>query len=176
MLKNNDEKKIESSNLVDYSIVGYVVTSILVISALVAYFSVQIKRKNQVIRRMNAVELECFRNGNTEGINANLTLDEQADLLPYDKSYEFPRKNLKLGQRLGAGAFGVVYEGFAHGILPHEEKTKVAVKMVKRLSNDEVSSRSVDTIFFTIEDTRNILEILVHTCYMVKGFIKWHHI
>jgi FMS-like tyrosine kinase 1 len=35
------------------------------------------------------------------------------------------------GKQLGAGAFGVVMKAEAYGIVDHEEKTTVAVKMVK---------------------------------------------
>lgn len=37
-----------------------------------------------------------------------------------------------LGKQLGSGAFGVVMKAEAHGIVDYEEKTVVAVKMVKR--------------------------------------------
>ena len=65
-------------------------------------------------------------------------LDEQADLLPYDRKFEFPRENLQLGQQLGIGAFGVVFKATAKGILPNEDETTVAVKMLKNIAGDEV--------------------------------------
>lgn len=40
---------------------------------------------------------------------------------------------------MGAGAFGVVLKATATGILPHEESTTVAVKMVKSNAGNEVS-------------------------------------
>ncbi|XP_055309604.1 vascular endothelial growth factor receptor kdr-like [Sitodiplosis mosellana] len=126
----------ENNRLV-YTIVGVVIL-IGAFTILPTYLYVQKRRKSQLIRKPNATELEYFEQGNAEGINSNLTLDEQADLLPYDRKYEFPREKLKLRTQLGNGAFGVVYEGIAHGILAYEEKTKVAVKMVKRTSNDEI--------------------------------------
>lgn len=85
--------------------------------------------------------LENFEEGNLGNINPELSLDEQADLLPYDKKYEFSRERLQLGKRLGSGAFGVVIEGMARGILPHESETKVAVKMVKKMANSEVGNK-----------------------------------
>lgn len=33
-----------------------------------------------------------------ENINPNLSLDDQAELLPYDKKWEFPIEQLKLGK------------------------------------------------------------------------------
>lgn len=82
--------------------------------------------------------LANFEEGNIDGINPGLMLDEQADLLPYDKKFEFSRENLELGQQLGAGAFGVVFKATAKGILSHEEETIVAVKMLKSIASDEV--------------------------------------
>jgi FMS-like tyrosine kinase 1 len=38
--------------------------------------------------------------GAVETINPELGLDQQADLLPYDARYEFPRDNLRLGKNL----------------------------------------------------------------------------
>jgi hypothetical protein len=36
-------------------------------------------------------------NGNAKEINPELLMDEQSDLMPYDKRWEFPRYRLKLG-------------------------------------------------------------------------------
>ncbi len=80
-------------------------------------------------------------------------MDEQADLLPYDKKYEFPREKLKLGKQLGAGAFGVVVKGSASGILPYEEETTVAVKMVKQTADNEVS---LEWLIATAKGTRSV--------------------
>lgn len=90
-------------------------------------------------RELKAAGLANFVDGNPESINPDLALDEQADLLPYDKKYEFPRENLNLGKQLGAGAFGVVVKARARNILPYEEETKVAVKMIKPTADNEVS-------------------------------------
>lgn len=59
-------------------------------------------------------------------------MDDQAELLPYDKKWEFPRQKLKIGKQLGSGAFGVVMKAEAYGICEGEPVTTVAVKMVKR--------------------------------------------
>jgi FMS-like tyrosine kinase 1 len=73
-------------------------------------------------------------------------LDEQADLLPYDKKFEFPREKLKLGKQLGAGAFGVVIKAVAQNILHYEEETVVAVKMVKKQTDNEVMKALVSEL------------------------------
>lgn len=38
-----------------------------------------------------------FLDGATENIDHELALDQQADFLPYNPNYEYPRENLKLG-------------------------------------------------------------------------------
>ncbi|KAL0993866.1 hypothetical protein UPYG_G00114910 [Umbra pygmaea] len=72
--------------------------------------------------------------------------------LPYNKKWEFPRDKLKLGQILGAGAFGKVVEATAYGLGTDESKTtRVAVKMLKS------SAHSVE-----IEALMSELKILSH--------------
>ncbi|XP_039519555.1 macrophage colony-stimulating factor 1 receptor isoform X2 [Pimephales promelas] len=51
--------------------------------------------------------------------------------LPYNKNLEFPRNKLKLGQVLGAGAFGKVVQATAFGLVKDQTVTRVAVKMLK---------------------------------------------
>ncbi|XP_070575740.1 fibroblast growth factor receptor 2-like [Ptychodera flava] len=48
-----------------------------------------------------------------------------------DDNWEFPRNRLVLGDLLGEGAFGKVVKADAYGIIPNQEKTTVAVKMLK---------------------------------------------
>ncbi|XP_059619407.1 vascular endothelial growth factor receptor 1 isoform X2 [Phlebotomus argentipes] len=99
---------------------------------------VRMRRTRRLLHEMKEAGLANFEEGSPEQINPALALDEQADLLPYDKHFEFPREKLKLGKQLGAGAFGVVVKGVAQGILPYEDETTVAVKMVKKNTDNEV--------------------------------------
>lgn len=87
---------------------------------------------------MKEAGLANFEEGNLDQMNPELTLDEQADLLPYKSEYEFPKEKLKLGKQLGAGAFGVVMKATAYGIMVNEDETTVAVKMVKKQTDNEV--------------------------------------
>lgn len=105
---------------------------------LVIYLCVRVMRERKRLRDYKAAGLANFEEGAVEHINPALTLDEQADLLPYDRAFEFPREKLKLGKQLGAGAFGVVLKAHAEGIRPDEKETVVAVKMVKRIADNEV--------------------------------------
>uniref|UniRef100_A0A4W5RL82 receptor protein-tyrosine kinase n=1 Tax=Hucho hucho TaxID=62062 RepID=A0A4W5RL82_9TELE len=58
--------------------------------------------------------------------------------LPYNKKWEFPRDKLRLGQILGAGAFGKVVEATAYGLGTDDNMTtRVAVKMLKPSAHSE---------------------------------------
>ncbi|KAJ6633342.1 Platelet-derived growth factor receptor alpha, partial [Pseudolycoriella hygida] len=130
--------KIE--NLPEVSLAWVIGISVVIIILIICtiYLLIRFQRERRLRRELKAAGLANFEEGNPESINPELALDEQADLLPYDKKYEFPREKLKLGKQLGAGAFGVVVKGLAHGILPYEEETTVAVKMVKQTADNEV--------------------------------------
>lgn len=107
------------------------------------------------------LELEGFMHfdqGRLDMYNPDLPLDDQAELLPYDKRWEFPKERLILGMNicliiseafsfgtdsdlksyvsfsgktLGQGAFGRVVQAEAIGISDYENSTTVAVKMLK---------------------------------------------
>ncbi|EFX72926.1 hypothetical protein DAPPUDRAFT_58353 [Daphnia pulex] len=63
-------------------------------------------------------------------------MEEQSELVPYDKRWEFPRYRIKLGIQLGVGCFGRVVKGEAVGIKGSGETVKtVAVKMVRSVTN-----------------------------------------
>ncbi|XP_065357936.1 vascular endothelial growth factor receptor 1 isoform X3 [Calliphora vicina] len=115
-----------------------IIALLLVLIGLVIYLYIKVKRERKLLRELKAAGLANFEEGAVEHINPALTLDEQADLLPYDRGFEFPREKLKLGKQLGAGAFGVVLKAHAEGIKPEEKESVVAVKMVKRQANNEV--------------------------------------
>lgn len=41
-----------------------------------------------------------FEEGAIENLNMDLGVEDQAELLPYDRKFEFPREKLKLGRLL----------------------------------------------------------------------------
>ncbi|KAH0818782.1 hypothetical protein GEV33_004009 [Tenebrio molitor] len=94
------------------------------------------KALQKEVDKLFTAGLENFENGALDHLNPNLTIDDQAELLPYDKRYEFPIEKLKLAEQIGSGAFGVVLKGEAKGMFEHEKKTTVAVKMVNRNIGD----------------------------------------
>ncbi|XP_014208940.1 vascular endothelial growth factor receptor 1-like [Copidosoma floridanum] len=95
--------------------------------------------------------LENFEEGVLDLISPELTVYEQADFLPYDKKWEFPREKLKLGERLGSGEFGVVLKAEATKIIADQHTTIVAVKRTHK--NAE---------FVSIQALVRELKIMVH--------------
>lgn len=126
-----------------YFTIGLVALIILLVICSIL-LTLAVYRHRKQLKRAGLVN---FMDGDINEFNPELALDLQADLLPYDKQYEFPRNKLKLGKELGAGAFGIVLEATAQGIIAHEEETKVAVKMVKNFANNEVGSQNILNLF-----------------------------
>ncbi|XP_077296632.1 vascular endothelial growth factor receptor 1-like [Arctopsyche grandis] len=116
-----------------YLIVILILLGVFVI--LITVLLYKIKKEKEIRNELRKMGLTHFEGGATECLNPDLGVDDQAELLPYDKKWEFPREKLKLGKQLGSGAFGVVMKATAHGILVEEEATTVAVKMVKRTAD-----------------------------------------
>lgn len=52
----------------------------------------------QFQRDLAAAGLNNFEEGNLGRFNPELALYDQANLLPYNRRFEFPRKHLKLGR------------------------------------------------------------------------------
>lgn len=113
-------------------ILTIVISSLTVVSSLVCYY-----RRYRRLKK-EGFSTKDFEEGRPESIDPDLPLDEQAHLLPYDSRFEFPRNKLDLGKQLGSGAFGIVVKAQATGILNHEDETIVAVKMVKKIEDNEV--------------------------------------
>ncbi|XP_034181640.2 PDGF- and VEGF-receptor related isoform X1 [Osmia lignaria lignaria] len=141
-LVENRIGKIEASQLI--TIKGKVIPKELIILIgvlaitvviLIVYFTIKIRREKIMRKELMEAGLMHFEEGAIECLNPDMTVDDQAELLPYDKKWEFPRERLKLGKKLGSGAFGVVMKAEAQGICEHETITTVAVKMVRRTTD-----------------------------------------
>ncbi|XP_017858056.1 PREDICTED: platelet-derived growth factor receptor alpha isoform X8 [Drosophila arizonae] len=118
--------------------IWFTVIFFLILIALCIFLGIRYRQERRRHLALKAAGLANFVEGDVEQINPALSLDEQAELLPYDHAFEFPREKLKLGKQLGAGAFGVVLKGEAEGIKSDEPVSTVAVKMVKRTADAEV--------------------------------------
>ncbi|XP_035776814.1 platelet-derived growth factor receptor alpha-like isoform X4 [Anopheles albimanus] len=141
----NKEGKITKSWKVDVrtavvkkTYIYAIVVLLLVLIIAIVLISLFYCKKKKEVRAMKAAGLANFEEGNLGCYNPDVALDEQADLLPYNSEYEFPRDRLKLGKQLGTGAFGVVMKATATGIMVNEDETTVAVKMVKKQTDNEV--------------------------------------
>lgn len=120
------------------AIIVIVSTLSLVIIICIGVLSYRNIFDHRFLRDLKAAGLHRFEEGDADSIDPDIPLAAQADLLPYDSEYEFPKRQLKLGEQLGAGEYGVVVKAIAQKILPNEDETTVAVKMVKRNSENEV--------------------------------------
>ncbi|XP_056632203.1 vascular endothelial growth factor receptor 1-like isoform X1 [Diorhabda sublineata] len=109
-----------------------IVLLLFVLVVVVAYLTLRVKKERKLKRELEILGLANFEKGAVENINPELGIDDQAELLPYDKKWEFPIEQLKLGKQLGSGAFGVVLKGEAKYIIEGEPITTVAVKMTKK--------------------------------------------
>ena len=78
------------------------VVSLFIIFLLSLICSLHLKVKREMKER---VELEknrefLFKQGNVEQLNPDCTADEQAELLPYDPSWEIEKEYIKLGMHM----------------------------------------------------------------------------
>ncbi|XP_014609483.1 PREDICTED: vascular endothelial growth factor receptor 1 isoform X2 [Polistes canadensis] len=112
-----------------------IVILVIILIILIVYFTIKFRREKKMRKELLETGLTHFEEGALECLNPELTVDDQAELLPYDKKWEFPRERLKLGKQLGSGAFGVVMKAEAQGISDGETITTVAVKMVRRTTD-----------------------------------------
>ncbi|KAB7500453.1 Platelet-derived growth factor receptor alpha, partial [Armadillidium nasatum] len=130
-------------------------------------------KKNKNIRNdMLQLELFFFRNGNVGKLNKECTIEEQAELLPYDNAFEVERENISLGKQLGAGAFGRVLLAQVKGLNGKESPTRCAVKMCK-FGHDMAHLRALITelkIMIHLGKHLNIVNLLgAHTSNIDKG-------
>ncbi|KAK2588224.1 hypothetical protein KPH14_004258 [Odynerus spinipes] len=116
-------------------LIAMIAILLAVVVILVIYFTIKVRREKILRKELLETGLMHFEEGALECLNPDLTVDDQAELLPYDKKWEFPRERLKLGKQLGSGAFGVVMKAEAQGICEDEAVTTVAVKMVRRTTD-----------------------------------------
>ncbi|XP_017797835.1 PREDICTED: vascular endothelial growth factor receptor 1 [Habropoda laboriosa] len=112
-----------------------IVILLITVIIILIYFTIKVRREKIMRKELMEAGLMHFEEGAVECLNPDLTVDDQAELLPYDKKWEFPREKLKLGKKLGSGAFGVVMKAEAQGICENELLTTVAVKMVRRTTD-----------------------------------------
>ncbi|XP_011299616.1 vascular endothelial growth factor receptor 1 isoform X1 [Fopius arisanus] len=136
------QKITVKSKEVSKDLIILIIVLVVLVVVLVVFFSIKVHREKVIRKQLMEAGLTHFEEGALECLNPELTVDDQAELLPYDKKWEFPRERLKFGKQLGHGAFGVVMKAEAQGINEEEEVTTVAVKMVKR-STESIHIRAL---------------------------------
>ncbi|XP_046456190.1 vascular endothelial growth factor receptor 2-like [Daphnia pulex] len=114
-----------------------VIIIIVIISAVVLIAAISLSIKLYRDKKLNLFPgAEALLKGKPNEMNDDLSLDDQIEILPYDRRWEFPRNRLKLGVQLGAGCFGRVVKAEAVGVKDSEENVQtVAVKMIKSQTN-----------------------------------------
>lgn len=67
--------------------------------SVISFFNLLIFLFYQQLREtITAAGLYYFQEGQIGSLNPDLSIGEQADLLPYDKKWEVPREKIKLGK------------------------------------------------------------------------------
>ncbi|KAL1237506.1 Vascular endothelial growth factor receptor [Trichinella spiralis] len=98
-----------------------------------------------IVKRRNQLRIKCLEEMHQKliqsmdcvpNVDPNIPINDQPENLTYDFRYEIPLKCLEVGDILGEGQFGRVYEGFIVGN-NKADKTMVAVKTPKNGKNVE---------------------------------------
>ncbi|KAB7502426.1 Vascular endothelial growth factor receptor 3 [Armadillidium nasatum] len=163
----------EASGLSDTNLVITIVSlTIIVIISFSFVIILVIRNKKNIRNDIIQLELFFFRKGNVGKLNKECTIEEQAELLPYDNAFEVERENITLGKQLGAGAFGRVLLAQVKGLNGKESPTRVAVKMCK-FGHDKAHLRALTMelkIMIHLGKHLNIVNLLgAHTSNIDKG-------
>ncbi|KAL7632249.1 UNVERIFIED_CONTAM: hypothetical protein RMT77_017433 [Armadillidium vulgare] len=166
-----DEASALSEKNLRISIVSFII--ILIISfSFVIFLAIKIKKNKNIRNDMLQLELFLLREGKARQLNKECTLEEQAELLPYDHSYEVERENITLGKQLDAGAFGRVLMAQVKGLNGKESPTRVAIKMCK-YEGDKTHIRALIVelkIMIHLGKHLNIVNLMgAHTSNVDKG-------
>ncbi|KAB7502256.1 Vascular endothelial growth factor receptor 3 [Armadillidium nasatum] len=161
---------LSNTNLV-ITIVSFTIIVIILFS-FVIILVIRIKKNKNIRNDMLQLELFLFQEGNVGKLNKECTIEEQAELLPYDHAFEVERENITLGKQLGAGAFGRVLLAQVKGLNGKESPTRCAVKMCK-FEYDKAHLRALIMelkIMIHLGKHLNIVNLLgAHTSNIDKG-------
>ncbi|KAB7494814.1 hypothetical protein Anas_11971 [Armadillidium nasatum] len=165
-----DEALALSEKNLRISTVGFIIIAIISFSGLI-FLTIFGKEKN-IRNDMHQFELFLYQEGKAGKLNKECTIEEQAELLPYDHSYEVERENITLGKQLGTGAFGRVLMAQVKGLNGKESPTRVAIKMCK-YEGDKTHLRALILelkIMIHLGKHLNIVNLMgAHTSNIDKG-------
>ncbi|KAB7493729.1 Vascular endothelial growth factor receptor 3 [Armadillidium nasatum] len=166
-----DEALTPSDTNLGITIVSFTIIVIILFSFVLILVIRHKKNKNKS-NHMLQLQLFLFQEGNVGKLNKECTIEEQAELLPYDHSFEVERENITLGKQLGAGAFGRVLLSQVKGLNGKESPTRVALKMCK-FGHDKAHLRALIMelkIMIHLGKHLNIVNLLgAHTSNIDKG-------
>lgn len=153
---------LKSISLLAFGFTHFLVIIVIVLIIVLLIFYLRIHLDKKEIRELKESGLANFKEGNLDSFNPELSLNEQADLLPYNNRFEFPYEKLLLKEQLGSGAFGVVYKAIAQGLIANEKESVVAVKSISKLaSNDKLKALVVEMkIMMHLGQHLNIVNLL----------------
>ncbi|OXA52829.1 Vascular endothelial growth factor receptor 3 [Folsomia candida] len=106
---------------------------ILILIIVLALFWRRIQRQKAMLRNLTDAEIEEFLYGNPDAIDRTEDTNKQGHLLAYNRDYEFPKDflEIKMEEKLGSGAYGLVLKGIARGLFAGDEETVVAIKTLQ---------------------------------------------
>ncbi|XP_068207009.1 vascular endothelial growth factor receptor 1-like isoform X2 [Palaemon carinicauda] len=148
------------------------VVGIVVLVFVVLYLVKRVKNERKFRKSFRQNELYLFEKGNIGQLNPDCTADEQAELLPYDPTWEVDRDNIKIGKQLGAGAFGRVVKALVMGLEEDKPQTTVAVKMCKsQADQSQVRALALELkIMIHLGQHLNIVNLMgANTVHIGKG-------
>ncbi|XP_011299094.1 tyrosine-protein kinase transmembrane receptor Ror2 [Fopius arisanus] len=133
---------------------------VLVVGSLVSIFLTQRLKKQRNSGYCNApnpdVNIDLDKLPNNDAYHRT-----GAQLNPKLEKLEFPRNNIIYVRDLGQGAFGRVFQARAPGLIPNEEFTNVAVKMLKdEASQDLLVDFEREACLLAEFDHPNIVKLL----------------
>ncbi|KAG0724706.1 Vascular endothelial growth factor receptor 3 [Chionoecetes opilio] len=140
-------------------VVGVLIAALVMISM---FYCRKIYQARKETLNLQLREQKMFMEGDPSSLNPELSLEQQADLLPYNTKYEVSRDSIIFDKLLGAGAFGRVYSATVLNLLPGEARSCVAVKMIKSRTDDAQlkALRSEVKIMIHIGRHTNIVNLL----------------
>lgn len=81
-------------------VIPLIVVVVILLFGVAAYLIWKVRVYDRKYKELTKAELDLFVAGDPTAINPDLGVDDQAELLPYNREYEFPRDKLSLGKQV----------------------------------------------------------------------------